>query len=226
MGNKIPIKDIKEQNIEYENLIKYISSPIKELNDVKSVAAKFYYKAFEYQNNQDPENYLISLIASADLNYGPAMKCFEMEFIYVPKKYPLVIDYCEKNKRTSTYAYFYLGLMWYYGYLSFIDNDSNAHEIFKLAAIKGNIIAITYLAMMYHSGYNICQDYEKAYDLHLFAAKKGSITALYNLATMYQRGLYVQQDHSKASILHDMVYEKMKNKFDLELLTKISQKKN
>jgi TPR repeat protein len=196
--------------------MKHILGPKKEPDTIDSPASNLYHEALKYKKNKDYENYLISLILSADQNYDPAIICFEMELTKMKLLYQSIMNICEKNHRSGTFSCLYLGFMCY--------NDKhykNAYNYFQMAAIKGNAIAINLLGLMYRLGNYVKQDYVKAYEFYLLAANKGSICALHNLGVMYSCGFYVHEDYLKAIELYQIAFEKLNTTHSLDGIIRI-----
>ena len=88
----------------------------------------------------------------------------------------------------------------------------------KLSAEQGYSDAQYDLALMYHNGQGVNQDYKQAVKWYTLVAQQGISNAQYNLALMYSNGLGVTQDqkqavewsgtrlqHSKAIVTHNTI---------------------
>lgn len=84
-----------------------------------------------------------------------------------------------------------------------VDIDYNkAVELFRKAADKDCMIAISNLAMMYVNGPDAAKKLEKAAKLYQMAIKKGNVIAANNLAYMYLHGIGFTKNISLAIKLY------------------------
>jgi hypothetical protein len=87
-----------------------------------------------------------------------------------------------------------------YDMTSFDDKEGKkkAFAWFNLAADKGQMDAMYYLAMMYETGLGIQEDLDKAFAIYLELANGGYIEAFYKLGRLYENGLGTFKDIQNA----------------------------
>ena len=81
------------------------------------------------------------------------------------------------------------------GLQAFQDNDfKTAYEEWKKLAEQGNPDIQSTIAVMYHTGVGVKQDYTKAFYWYKKAAEQGSTAAQANLGVMYAKGTGTDRD--------------------------------
>ena len=80
-----------------------------------------------------------------------------------------------------------------------VEEYESAFEIFEPFAEKGNVLAQSYLGLMYEQGEGVPQDYVEAVKWYLRAAMQEDAWAQFNLGVMYYNGNGVPQDWSEAA---------------------------
>ncbi|MBI2512993.1 MAG: sel1 repeat family protein [Opitutae bacterium] len=89
------------------------------------------------------------------------------------------------------------------GLFAFITCSANASDFahYEKLANDGDVAAMTELALRYHQGTGVTQNYQKAYDWYLKAIEKGDGDALNNIGVMHRDGLGVPKNEKIAYLL-------------------------
>ena len=102
-----------------------------------------------------------------------------------------------KAKKIKPYLQYQIGMMYFKGLGTPVDNQKAA-EYFEKSAELGNQYAKRLLAFEYISGKNFEQDIDKGIDLFTEFADSGDDFACYKFGKIYLRGEIVNQDLDKA----------------------------
>ncbi|EXX57993.1 hypothetical protein GLOIN_2v816085 [Rhizophagus irregularis DAOM 181602=DAOM 197198] len=102
---------------------------------------------------------------------------------------------------------FLLAIFFHYG-IGTNKNEIEAFDLYKEAAIKGNIDSIQQLGLCYQYGIGTKENKIKAFELYEKAAEKGSISSINQLGICYQDGIGTKENRIKAFELYKKAAEK------------------
>jgi len=162
---------------------------------------KIYKLASQYKLDNDFNNYLIYLTASADLNYPPAQECLLDEYLkytHLKQDHSVTIHFYQNNKNRS-YCCNYLGMIAYSE-----EKLSIALNMYRDAIIEGNSLAMVNLGIMYQNGEGIDQCHDTAVNLYKMSLKGGCDLAAVHLGHMYMEGLGVKKNYHMAKTLFEI----------------------
>lgn len=125
------------------------------------------------------------------------LKDDEKSFEFYEKALQRFIQIEPKAKKIKPYLQYQIGMMYFKGLGTPIDNQK-AFEYFKKSAELGNQYAKRLLAFEYISGKNFEQNIERGIPLLTKCADSGDAFSCYKLGTLYLKGEIVNQDLDKA----------------------------
>ena len=125
------------------------------------------------------------------------LKDDEKSFEFYEKALQGFIQIKSKAKKTKPYLQYQIGMMYFKGLSTPIDNKK-AIGYFEKSAKQGNQYAKRLLALEYISGKNFEQDIEKGIALLIECADSGDAFSCYKLGNLYLKGEIVNQDLDKA----------------------------
>ena len=103
----------------------------------------------------------------------------------------------------ETYAYYLIGMAYYWGDYGFEQNQNEAFIWFKKGAENNEPNSLMMRAYQYMKGINEDKNTNKALSLYLKSAEQGNIEALNALGVIYEQGTYTDQDYSKAAYYYN-----------------------
>lgn len=125
------------------------------------------------------------------------LKDDEKSFEFYKKALQKFIQIEPKAKKIKPYLQYQIGMMYFKGLGTLVDNQKAA-EYFEKSAEFGNQYAKRLLAFEYVSGKNFKQDIEKGIPLLTELADSGDSFSFYKLGNLYLKGEIVNQDLDKA----------------------------
>ncbi len=125
------------------------------------------------------------------------LKSDEKSFEFYKKALQGFIQIEPKAKKIKPYLQYQIGMMYFKGLGTPIDNQKAA-EYFEKSAELGNQYAKRLLALEYISGKNFEQNIDKGIPLLTECANGGDAFSCYKLGTLYLKGEIVNQDLDKA----------------------------
>lgn len=125
------------------------------------------------------------------------LKDDEKSFEFYKKALQKFIQIEPKAKKIKPYLQYQIGMMYFKGLGTLVDNQKAA-EYFEKSAEFGNQYAKRLLAFEYVSGKNFKQDIEKGIPLLTELADSGDGFSFYKLGNLYLKGEIVNQDLDKA----------------------------
>ena len=125
------------------------------------------------------------------------LKDDERSFEFYEKALQGLIQFESKAKRIKPYLQYQIGMMYFKGLGTSIDN-TKAVEYFEKSAELGNQYAKRLLALEYISGKNLEKDLDKGILLLTECADDGHAFSCYKLGTLYFKGEIINQDLDKA----------------------------
>lgn len=128
-----------------------------------------------------------------------------------PEKNETVEDFFTRINRQAdegdVNALMTLGYMYLYGLNGVEMNYKKAFEYYKMAADKGDHVAINNLASLYYGGVGVSKNVEKAAELFAQASDLGNIEASLNLAVIYLTNQGNLRNEKAATVLLKKVAE-------------------
>ena len=197
----VDIPQIIEENLSDKYCLKWS-------DDYKNACKIIREKSSEISDFQTAERLLLS-----EVNAGNVLAMFELGKLYSMKKSGLKDD--EKSfisyekalqgflqieplaKKIKPYLQYQIGMMYFKGLGTSIDNQKAA-EYFEKSAALGNQYTKRLIALEYISGKNFEQNIDKGISLLTECADSGDAFSCYKLGNLYLKGEIVLQDLDKA----------------------------